>query len=144
MVVGSWHPSDYTPKQKLTKSASHVLYLTRDKVKRRILRGPRTPATDVAWARAGACMSKSGRTFFRLNFLVVFHFLVSYAQWEEGARHWWPHAILIVWTFWTRKGHRQSDEHWNCFKGIVGETSQRRGGAHMGFFERIDTILNWT
>ena len=29
-------------------------------------------------------------------------------------------------------GHRQSDEHWNRFKGNVGETSERRGGAHMG------------
>ena len=33
-----------------------------------------------------------------------------------------------------RDGQRQSDEHWNRFKGNVGETSQRRGGAH--------TILN--
>ena len=39
-------------------------------------------------------------------------------------------------------GHRQSDEHWNRFKGNVGETSERRGGAHIGFSERIDTILN--
>ena len=42
----------------------------------------------------------------------------------------------------TREGHRQSDEHWNRFKGNVGETSDRRGAAHMGFSERIDTILN--
>ena len=42
----------------------------------------------------------------------------------------------------TRKGHRQSNEHWNRFKGNVGETSERRGGAYMGFSERIDTILN--
>ena len=41
----------------------------------------------------------------------------------------------------TRKGHRQSDEHWNCLKGNVGKT-ERRGGAHVGFFERTDTILN--
>ena len=34
-----------------------------------------------------------------------------------------------------RKRHCQSDEHWNCFKGKVGETSERRGGAHMGLFE---------
>ena len=33
----------------------------------------------------------------------------------------------------TREGHRQSDEHWNRFKGDVGETSERRGGAHMRF-----------
>ena len=41
----------------------------------------------------------------------------------------------------TRKGHRQSDEHRNRFKGNVGKTSERRGGAHMGFSERIDIIL---
>ena len=40
-----------------------------------------------------------------------------------------------------KEGHRQSDEHWNRFKGDVGETSERRGGAHMGFIEGIDTIL---
>ena len=35
-------------------------------------------------------------------------------------------------------------ERWNRFKGNVGETSERRGGAHtfMGFSERIDTIMN--
>ena len=31
---------------------------------------------------------------------------------------------------------------WNSFKGDVGETSERRGGAHMGFSERVDTVLN--
>ena len=30
----------------------------------------------------------------------------------------------------TREGHRQSDEHWNRFKGDAGETSERRGGTH--------------
>ena len=33
---------------------------------------------------------------------------------------------------------------WNCFKGSFGEISERRGGAHMGFSERINTILNWS
>ena len=37
---------------------------------------------------------------------------------------------------------RQLDQHWNCFKGNLGETRERRGGAHMGLLERIDTILN--
>ena len=40
-----------------------------------------------------------------------------------------------------RESHRQSDEHWNCFKGDVGQASERRGGAHMGFSEHIDAIL---
>ena len=43
-----------------------------------------------------------------------------------------------------RERHRQSDEHWNRIKGNIGETSERRGGAHMGFSESTDTILNWT
>ena len=41
-----------------------------------------------------------------------------------------------------RDGHRQSDEHWNRFKGNFGETPERRGGELMGFSERIDTTLN--
>ena len=55
-----------------------------------------------------------------------------------------------------RGGHRQLDEHWNCFKGNVGNfRSDGWGGAgaHFGFFvvvvvvvvvvvERIDTVLN--
>ena len=40
------------------------------------------------------------------------------------------------------EGHGQSEKHWNRFKDNVGETSERRGGAHMGFSERINTILN--
>ena len=31
----------------------------------------------------------------------------------------------------TREGHRQSDKHWNYFKGNVGVTSERRDGAHI-------------
>ena len=30
----------------------------------------------------------------------------------------------------TREGRRQSDEHRNTFRGSIGETSQRRVGAH--------------
>ena len=29
-----------------------------------------------------------------------------------------------------KEGHRQSDKHWNCFKGNVGETFERWGRAH--------------
>ena len=43
-----------------------------------------------------------------------------------------------------REGHRQSDEYWNRFNGNVGETSDRRDEAHMGFSERTDTILNYS
>ena len=34
----------------------------------------------------------------------------------------------------TREGHRQSDEHWNCFKGHIGEISYRRSGEHNNWF----------
>ena len=53
-------------------------------------------------------------------------------------------SLSFSFSFWTREGHRQSDEHWNRFKGNAGETSERRGGAHMGFSERMDTILSKT
>ena len=36
----------------------------------------------------------------------------------------------------------QSDAHWNCFEGSVGETSEREGGVHISFSEGVDTILN--
>ena len=32
----------------------------------------------------------------------------------------------------TTKSNRQSDQHWNCFKGNIGETPERGGGAQMG------------
>ena len=50
---------------------------------------------------------------------------------EESARR----------SFLKIEGYRQSDEHWNCFKGNVGETYEIRGDAHMGFSERIDYHL---
>ena len=40
----------------------------------------------------------------------------------------------------TTEGHCPSDEDWNCYKGKVTETSERRGWAPMGFFERVDAI----
>ena len=40
------------------------------------------------------------------------------------------------------QSHCQSDEHWNRFRGDIGETFERWGGAHMGFSEHIDAILN--
>ena len=41
-----------------------------------------------------------------------------------------------------REGHQESDEHWNRFKGNIGEPSERWDRVHMGFSEHIDTILN--
>ena len=51
---------------------------------------------------------------------------------------------LTIFLQMIREGHRQSDEHWNCFKGNSGDISERQGRAHMGFSKRIDTILNRT
>ena len=46
----------------------------------------------------------------------------------------------------TRKGHRQSDEHWNGFKSNAKDTSERRGWANMGLFQerRYRLQPNWT
>ena len=38
---------------------------------------------------------------------------------------------------------RDPQNHWNRFRGNFGET-ERRGEAHIGFSERINTILNST
>ena len=37
----------------------------------------------------------------------------------------------------TRKGRRQANQHWDCFKGNAGDISERRGVAHMGFAEHV-------
>ena len=42
----------------------------------------------------------------------------------------------------TRKDHRQSEEHWNCFKGNAMGTSDRQGGAHTGV--RSYRVYNYT
>ena len=43
------------------------------------------------------------------------------------------------------KGHRQSDQHWNCFKGNTGETpeTERQGRAH-GISQAHRSIQSWT
>ena len=40
------------------------------------------------------------------------------------------------------EGHCESYEHWNCFKGDVGETSVRQDGVHIDFSACSDTILD--
>ena len=75
---------------------------------------------------------------------------------HAGTKHRTSHYWLLGeercgktrhWTIFlerTRAGQHQSDEHWNHFRGNVGETSERQGGVHMGFSEPTDTTLNWT
>ena len=38
--------------------------------------------------------------------------------------------------------HQNPAANNSLWQGNVGGTSQRQGGAHMGFSERIDTVLN--
>ena len=42
------------------------------------------------------------------------------------------------------RGHRQSDQHWNCFKSNIGKTPERRGGAYISLPDCIYIILNRT
>ena len=39
-------------------------------------------------------------------------------------------------------GNRQSDEHWNRFRGNVGDISQRQAGARKGISKHTYTILD--
>ena len=60
---------------------------------------------------------------------------------------WWVVLLLCwaQWHVWHCPGlYIQHWLDWNHFKGNVGETSERWGGAHMGFSEHNATILNWT
>ena len=88
-------------------------------------------------------MSKSLRHYLRAQ--SQGHHTIDRLE-ERGVERGSARLTIFLWKD-EREGHRQSDEHWNRFKGNAGETSERRGGAHMGFSERIDTIwteLNWT
>ena len=60
------------------------------------------------------------------------------------AHHWSPgdyrhrkRKCSTIFLERTRKDHRKSDQQWNSRK-----TSERRGGAQIGFRVRLDTILN--
>ena len=48
---------------------------------------------------------------------------------------------LTIFVERTRDGHHQSNKHLNCFKGNIGETSERCGGVLMGHSKRIDTTI---
>ena len=58
-----------------------------------------------------------------------------------GERHR-KRKCSTVFLEWTRNSHCQSDEDWNCFNGNISKMYERWGGAHMGFSQCIDTILN--
>ena len=67
--------------------------------------------------------------------------------WISWRREAWKKEALgdLPWKY-ERERERdcQLDEHWNCFRGDLVDISERPGGAHIGFSERIDTILSWT
>ena len=59
---------------------------------------------------------------------------------ERGVKRgsaWWSSLKL-------QKGHHQSDQYWHCFKDNMVKTPERQGGAHIGFPQHIDIIMNWT
>ena len=44
-----------------------------------------------------------------------------------------------------RKGHRQSDQHWHCFKGNIGETHEMGCSTYgLSWAHRYHLELNWT
>ena len=64
-------------------------------------------------------------------------------MWDITPSIAWKRKRPVIILERTKDGHRQPDEQWDCFqRQRFGETSERRGGALMGFTERIDTILN--
>ena len=64
----------------------------------------------------------------------------SHNQFPGGERHE-NRKPEMIFNESMREGRHQSDEHWNRFKGNVGETSVRWGGVHMDFSEHVHTIL---
>ena len=56
-------------------------------------------------------------------------------HWPPGGERHGKRKRLMSFPERMKEGHRQSDEHWNHFKGNLGETSDR-----VGFSECIDTI----
>ena len=79
----------------------------------------------------------------KVKYYLFFSFLFFQCVHFGGERHE-TRKHLIIFLKRTRKGHHQSFEHWNCFKGNTGETSERQGEAHIDFSEHTDTILNRT
>ena len=59
---------------------------------------------------------------------------------EQATRGFWYH--------WTSRSTRPNIANQTNIgtvsRATLGNTPERRGGAHMGLPERIDTILNWT
>ena len=103
---------------------------------------------DEANTLAGKAILTSGLLFRSEVLRSLRHYLQAQSHGHHTVDHLEERGIEGGNARWSslkgQEGHQQSNEHWKCFKGNVGETSERWGGAHMGFSERIDIILNWT
>ena len=52
------------------------------------------------------------------------------------------HAVVHAPAVSTKEDHRQSDEHWNRFKGDVGVTSERQSAYRLYRAHKYHTELN--
>ena len=55
-----------------------------------------------------------------------------------------PRAILTTQLHFHHSAYVGTAGSWNCFKGNIGDISERWAGAQTGFFERTDTTMDWT
>ena len=65
---------------------------------------------------------------------------LSITRWRNA----WKEVVLSRLHWKDERGPLSITRKVNCFRGKVGETSERRGGALKDLSERIDTLLNWT
>ena len=66
------------------------------------------------------------------------HYSTDCLEERGGESAWWSLMERM------RKGHQQSSQHWNHFKGNAGGISEKGWSTHTGPAERLDTILNWS
>ena len=68
----------------------------------------------------------------------------TWHYWLLGGERSRKRKCLMIFLERMRKGHCQSDKHWNTFRQHWVKTSDWWGGAHMGLPKPIDTTLNST
>ena len=79
-----------------------------------------------------------------MNVAVVFQKVFKLRYTPDNRRKKWKCSTIL--SERTRRGRRQSDEHWNGFKSSAEDTSESRGWANMGLFQerRYRLEPNWT
>ena len=70
--------------------------------------------------------------------------LKTWHYWQLGGERSRKRKCLLIFHERMRKGHRQSDKHWNTFRQHWVKTSDWWGGSHMGLPKPRDTTLNST